>query len=220
MHIAEARGFVAGTERRYDLIQLPLLDSFAAQRRHASLHESFVYTVEAFGTYLDHLEARRLSRDHALAEAAAARQPEAAPDGDRGARGAAAWRSPGASSRCIRGWDTTTLLVKNGALTRGRRRADPRASPQERSFDLAYHPGIGADEANRYNVLQQPSFYEGAQALLGPDREGFVARYKFDLRPATDDRPYFFDFFTWRALPEVAIAGGAVGRRRCWTGAI
>jgi hypothetical protein len=39
-------------------------------------------------------------------------------------------------------------------------------------------------------------------ALLGPEREDFLARYKFNLRPATDDRPYFFHFFKWSALPE------------------
>ena len=39
-----------------------------------------------------------------------------------------------------------------------------------------------------------------------------MARYKFDIAPSTDERPYFFDFFKWRTLPElVAIrrAGGA-----------
>ena len=56
LHIAEARGFVAGTDRRFDLIALPLLDSFAASAGRASLHASFVYTVEAIGTYLDHLK--------------------------------------------------------------------------------------------------------------------------------------------------------------------
>ena len=45
-------------------------------------------------------------------------------------------------------------------------------------------------------------------------RDQFLARYKFDLRPATDDRPYFFDFFKWQALPELwtvsAQSGGAL----------
>jgi len=67
-------------------------------------------------------------------------------------------------------------------------------------------------EADRYNILDQPYFFDGAAALVGPDREGFLDRYKFDLSPATDDRPYFFDFFKWRALPELMerrTSGGA-----------
>jgi hypothetical protein len=31
----------------------------------------------------------------------------------------------------------------------------------------------------------------------------FFDRYKFDIVPATDDKPYFFPFFKWRTLPEL-----------------
>jgi spermidine synthase len=209
VHIAEARGFVAGSDRRYDLIALPLLDSFAASAGAASLHASFVYTVEAIGLYLDHLQpggwlaiTRWLKlppRDSLKLLLTAIVALEA--------QGVA---EPARRLALIRGWDTTTLLVKNGALSR----ADVeriRRFTQERSFDPIHYPGIGADEVNRNNVLQQPAFYEGATALLGPERERFVAGYKFDLRPATDDRPYFFDFFTWRALPEIATLAAQTG---------
>ena len=209
LHIAEARGFVAGTDRRYDLIALPLLESFAASAGSASLHASFVYTVEAIGTYLDHLKpggylaiTRWLKlppRDSLKLLLTAIVALEA--------RGVAA---PGQQLALIRGWDTTTLLVKNGVLSQ-RDVEQIRSFTEERSFDPVHYPGISEDEVNQYNVLQQPSFYDGARTLLGPDREGFVARYKFDLRPATDDRPYFFDFFTWRALPEVASLAAQSG---------
>jgi hypothetical protein len=47
-HLAEGRAFVAGTDRRFDLIQVPLLDSFGAAAAGVhSLHESYTYTVEA-----------------------------------------------------------------------------------------------------------------------------------------------------------------------------
>ena len=45
VHVGEARGFVAATADRYDLIQVPLLDAFAAAAAGTvSLNESFVYT--------------------------------------------------------------------------------------------------------------------------------------------------------------------------------
>ena len=59
------------------------------------------------------------------------------------------------------------------------------------------------DEANRYNVLKRSWYYDGAVALLGPARERFLDQYKFDVFPATDDRPFFFHFFKWRTLPEL-----------------
>jgi hypothetical protein len=72
-----------------------------------------------------------------------------------------------------------------------------------RSFDLAYYPGMHADEANRYNLLAQPYFYEGAVALLGPQRQDFIDQYKFHIEPATDDRPHFFRFFKWNSAAEI-----------------
>jgi hypothetical protein len=211
VHTAEARGFVAASEERYDLIQLPLLDSFAAAGAgNVSLHESFVYTVEAFADYLDHLErggylavtrwlklpprdSLKLFTTALLAlEEAGANEPER-------------------QIALLRSWDTTLLLVKNGPLTAsdlGRIREFAEA----RSFDLAYLPGLRADEANRFNVLDQPYFFAGAAALSGPHRQEFLDQYKFSLEPATDERPYFFDFFKWQALPElwnVALISGA-----------
>ena len=212
VQIGEARGFVAASADRFDLIQVPLLDAFAAAAAGTvSLNASFVYTVEAFDTYLDHLEpggylaiTRWLKlppRDSAKLFLTALRALER--------RGVA---EPARQLALIRSWETTTLLVKNSPLT-AENIEQIRAFADQRSFDLAYYPGIGADEANRYNLLQEPYFFEAAQRLID-DPAGFVEQYKFDLTPATDDRPYFFDFFKWAALPELwavsAQSGGAL----------
>jgi spermidine synthase len=212
VHIGEARGFVAASGERYDLIQVPLLDAFAAAAAGTvSLNASFVYTIEAFDTYLDHLEpggylaiTRWLKlppRDSAKLFLTALRALER--------RGVA---EPARQLALIRSWETTTLLVKNGPLTPAEIERT-RTFADERSFDLAWYPGMRADEANRYNVLQEPYFFEAAQGLID-DPAGFLERYKFDLSPATDDRPYFFDFFKWAALPELwtvsAQSGGAL----------
>src|SRR5262245_36020872 len=184
-HVGEARGFVAASADRYDLIQIPLLDAFAAAAAGTlSLSESFVYTIEAFGTYLDHLApdgylaiTRWLKlppRDSAKLFLTALRALEG--------RGVA---EPARQLVLIRSWETTTLLVKNGPLTPADI-ARLRAFADERSFDLAWYPGMRADEANRYNLLEEPYFFEAAQGLI-EDPAGFLARYKFDLRPATDD---------------------------------
>ncbi|MGH6918951.1 MAG: spermidine synthase, partial [Geminicoccaceae bacterium] len=211
-HIGEARGFVAASDERYDLIQLPLLDAFAAAAAGTlSLNASFVYTIEALETYLEHLApggwltiTRWLKlppRDAAKLFLTALRALER--------QGVAA---PARQLALIRSWETTTLLVKNGTLTPADIAAI-RTFAAARSFDLAYYPGITADQVNQYNLLQEPYFFEAAQGLI-ENPEEFLARYKFDLTPATDDRPYFFDFFRWRALPELwavsAQSGGAL----------
>jgi len=200
-HIGEARGFVAAHDDRYDLIQVALLDAFGASS--AGLHalsESYLYTVEALQEYLAHLEPGGL-----LAITRWVNLPPRDILKLFGTAAVALERNgalPARQLALIRGWKTATLLVKNGAFTPADIAA-LRAFCRARSFDVAYFPGIDAAETNRYNVLDEPDFHEGALALLGAARDAFIDRYKFDIAPATDDRPYFFHFFKWRTLPEL-----------------
>jgi spermidine synthase len=202
VHEGEARGFASSETDHYDLIQVALLDSFGvASAGLYGLSESYLYTVEALQTYLS-----RLAPDGVLsitrwltlpprdslklfATAIAALEESGVPD-------------PAMRLAMIRGWKTVTLLVKNNDFSPDEITAI-REFSRTRSFDLAYYPGMRSEEANRYNMLAQPYFYEGAVALLGPERQDFIDRYKFYIAPATDDRPYFFRFFKWDAAVEL-----------------
>ncbi len=213
LHVAEARSFVAGGHTRYDLIQLPLLDSFnTAAAGTLGLAESYIYTVEAFADYL-----RRLQPGGYLAITRWLKLP---PRDSlkllataRAALERAGVSAPAAQLAMIRGWSTVTLLVKNGALTDADLAAI-RGFAESRAFDLAWLPRLAREEANRFNLLEESWFFDSAEALLGPDPGSYIDRYKFDIAPATDDRPYFFDFFRWRSLPELialrSLAGPAL----------
>ena len=202
VHEAEARGFANASRDHFDLIQVALLDSFGvASAGLYGLSESYLYTVEALQTYLNRLTpggVLAVTRWLALpprdtlklfATAIAALEREDVPD-------------PSRRLAMIRGWKTVTLLVKNEDFTAREIEAIKQFSA-ERSFDLAYYPGMRADEANRYNLLDKPYFFEAAEALLSPQRQDFIERYKFYIEPATDDRPYFFRFFKWSAAEEL-----------------
>ena len=202
MHVADARSFAARSSERWDLIQIALVDSFSAAAAgvHA-LDESLLYTVEALGTFLD-----RLAPDGVLAVTRWLKLPPR--DAlkllwtARAALEEQGVADPASRLVMIRGWKTTTLVI-------GERPFDPRAIAGLRAFsddyafDLVWHPGIAEGDANRFNRLAEPEFYRGAAAILGPDLEDFAARYKFALRPATDDRPFFFHSLKWATLPEL-----------------
>ncbi|MDO8292612.1 MAG: SAM-dependent methyltransferase [Gallionella sp.] len=210
VHEAEARGFVSASDKNYDLIQVALLDSFGtASAGLYGLSENYLYTVEALQAYIKHLTpggmlavTRWLTlppRDALKLFATAVSSLE---------RGGVV--NPGARLVMIRGWKTVTLLVKNSDFT-AQEIAAVREFCRTRSFDLAYYPGMRVVDANRYNRLQQPYFYEGAVALLGPQRQDFIARYKFNIEPATDDRPHFFRFFKWNSAAELFDLRGQGG---------
>lgn len=202
VHVAEARGFVAASAQRYDLIQVALLDSFSATSAGLyALSENYLYTVEALHDALRHLEPDGLL---------AITRWVALPPRDAlklfGAALVALQRSgvadPGARLALVRSWQTSTLLVRNGVFGAADIAAI-KAFCAERSFDVAFYPGMQPDEANRYNVVERPDLFDAATALLGPGRDEFVRDYKFHVEPATDDRPHFFHFFKWRSLPEL-----------------
>ena len=202
LHIDEARGFVTRHPMTFDIIDVALLDAFGASSAGLyALSESYLYTEEAMDAYLD-----RLNPGGVLAITRWVNLPPrdvlklfgtaiAALEG----RGVA---EPGRRLALVRGWKTATVLVKNGDFTTADI-AKLREFCRARSFDADYFPGIEPFDANRYNVLDTSDFYDGALALLGPERDSFVERYKFAILPATDDRPHFFHFFRWRTLPEL-----------------
>ena len=202
LHVAEARGFVAASPKRYELIQVALVDTFGASSAGLyALSESYLYTIEAFREYLQHLKPNGLlsvtrwvqlpPRDILKLFATAIEILEQQ-----------RVQHPERQLALIYGWKTATLLVKNGEFN-DHEIALLREFCRARSFDVGYYPGMEVSEANRYNLLDQAYYFEAATALLGERRDEFMERYKFTIAPATDDRPYFFHFFKWRTLPEI-----------------
>ena len=72
----------------------------------------------------------------------------------------------------------------------------------ENSFDLVWFHGITAAQTNQINVLPDEPYFEAFAALLGADREEFIARSPFALVSPSDDRPFFNQYFRWAAVPQ------------------
>jgi len=210
VHISEARGYIASRDDQYDLVQLALLDSFSASSAGLyALSENYLYTVEALGEMLDTLRPGGIlaitrwiklpPRDGLKIFATAAAALERA-----------GVTEPGLQMVMIRGWNTSTLLLSNIKFSAHQIERLRKFSSQ-RWFDLIHYPGIEAGEANRYNQLQQAWFFIATHELLGAKREQFFEHYKFNIRPATDNQPYFFHFLKWRTLPEILKLKGQGG---------
>lgn len=202
LYHAEVRDFLTRSPAHYQLIQLSLVDGFNASATGLyALNESYLYTLQAMQQYLRHLApdgylamTRWLKlppRDNLKLFATAISTLQAAGIKDITQR-----------LVMIRGWQTATLVLKNGRFS-ATELAAVRAFCHQRSFDLAFAPGLHKTETNHYNILRQPVLFEAATALLGSDRAGFIRQYKFNLTPASDDRPYFHQFFKWSSFPEL-----------------
>ena len=207
VHVGEARGFVRATAKRYDLIQIALLDSVSASAAgtHA-LSESYLYTVESIVDLYHHLTPGGIisitrwlktpPRDMIRLFATTVEALERI-DGV----------PPAQQLAMIRGWRTGTLLIKKGIFHAADRGAIQEFC-RERSFDVAYYPEMPEAEANRYNQLTEPIYFRAAQAILSNDRKQFYDGYPFNIRPTTDNRPYFFQFLRLGSLIQMVRTVG------------
>ena len=202
VHIGDARSWLRGAGSDYDLIVFPLSDSAGgAGAGVLAAADSFLLTIEALRDAY-----ARLSPGGLIA----ATHWEKEPPRDalkRFATSIAMLRAegvadPGAQLVLIRGWQTSTMLIKRGAFGAAELAAIARFS-ETNGFDAAWHAGLDPALTNRFHRVETPWLADGARALLGSEASRFVAQYKFDLSPATDDQPFFHDFFRWSALPEL-----------------
>ena len=191
VHRADARAFAQAAHEKWNVIDLSLVDSFAASAVGVgAVGESYLYTREAFEAFLRHLRPGGV-----LAVTRWVRTPPR-DELKLFATGVAALERMGLDPAerlvLIRSWAAATLLVKKEAFTAQELFALRRWA-EERLFDTAYFPGIATDQHNRFNVLERDYYFEATSAFLagGETRDHFFRDYAFNLMPATDDHPYF-----------------------------
>lgn len=208
IEVEEGRHFVRRSREAFDVIQLSLLDSFAAAAAGVlSGSETYLYTVEAFQEAF-----RRLTPEGVLSITRWLRLPprdtlrvfvtalEALEE--------SGVEEPARHLAFIRSWATGTILVKQSPFTQEELRRI-RAFAGARGFDLVHLPGLSVGETNRFNRLQEDLYAEGARKLLDRTRRrAFLEEYLFDVSPTTDDRPFFFNFFKLKSLPLLMELGG------------
>ena len=134
------------------LLRRSATDSYATSAAGVlALSESPIYTIEALQAYLDHLNPGGLvaitrwlgnpPRDTVKLFATAI----AALQADVGTRPGET--DPGKRLALLHGWDTATLLVKNGHFT-PHEIATLRSFAAERQFDVAWHPGMRGERGS------------------------------------------------------------------------
>lgn len=177
--VSEGRSYLTRSDKTYDLIQISLVDSWAATAAGAyALSENYLYTVEALRLYLrrlepggflsisrwaDHVQPFEGARLMLLAEEALRREGVDAPR---------------EHLMFVSGGQVGTLIAGKDALTKELRdRAD--RVVDERGFVRQWPAPAGNDE---------PSLVSLAMA----DDGAMLIEAGIDLTPPVDDRPFFF----------------------------
>ncbi len=93
----------------------------------------------------------------------------------------------------LRGWASGSILVKKRPFTEEEIQ-NIKNFCNARMFDLVYYEGMRLDEANQYNVVKGAYYAVNVQEIFS-DFDRFSRDYPFNIRPNSDNRPFFGYFF-------------------------
>ncbi|MBN1658922.1 MAG: hypothetical protein JXA93_10995 [Anaerolineae bacterium] len=193
VEVEEPRAYAHRSSETFDLVHLSLADSYRPVTSGAySLGERYDLTVEAFTDYYARLRPGGLlvvERWLQLPPSELLRVGATAVEALR--RSGA--DDPAASLAVLRGWQVGLIVVKNGAYTSGELAAI-REFAADLELDLVALPGLLERETNHLNVLPEPVYYRAFRQLL-QDPSSLYTTHPYDVRPPTDDHPFFFHLF-------------------------
>lgn len=186
IEVEDGRSFVRRSDQHYQVLQATLVDTWASTAAGAfALSENNLYTTNAFVDYLSHLTPdgvmaftrwgfmppRESLRVVALAQTALAQLGQ-----NDASLNVAVVR---ANAEDIRGFGAKdTILVSRNPFTQADIQNLTTAVARAK-MQMIYLPGSTLDNPFR-------------QLLTTTDRAKFFATYPFDVRPVSDDKPFFF----------------------------
>ncbi len=206
--VAEGRSFLRSRDERYDLIEINSVDTLSALSTGAYvLSESFLYTSEAVGDYLDHLEPGGI-----FAMAVGDLQSEDQPPRHT-------LRLAGIVRRALEGrgvaepWRHVMIVGTGGGLPFTHTLVRNEPWTDEEVARMARF--LGAEGFEFWHRPDRPGGSLASRILAwdAPTLERFYALHPLDLEPTTDASPFFFNFYKWRTLAR-ALATEELGYDR------
>ena len=209
IHVVSAysRAALKQDKDTYDLIVFSLTDVFGSTGTGLyGFSENYLYTTDSFAHILN-----RLSPD-GLVSISLYLLPPPRQEG----RILATWidalerseMDPGSHIMAIRSWGTISFFIKKSPFSRLEIQK-LKDFAGKRLFDLVYYPGIQIDETNIHIELEKPLYYNLTLQLLSPsERAKLYKNYLFQIKPVTDNRPFFFNFFKLNKLKATYKAMG------------
>lgn len=198
VHVAEGRHFLDRSKDRFDIVQLSGVDTLSSTEAGAfSLSENFLYTKEAFASYLSHLtddgiltltrwftplvddETGELEPRYSLRLLGLAREALL----DFGVE------DPGRCILYLNSVNFTVILLKPSGFTE-EDAAKFRAHCDRYDYAMLWSPFERVETIDYLGATHPNPF---VAFLESDDPEAYLAASRFDTEPPTDDRPFFFE---------------------------
>lgn len=204
----EPRTFIESDTGRYDLVILPDFDAFGGTSGLYSLQEQYILTKEAISEIW-----QKLTPDGLICVTCWIDYPVRNPLKVLAAfaevleeQGVA---DPSGHIVSVRSWGNMTFAMKKKPIT-DQEAQKVREFCSKMLFDPVLLPNLRADERNVFNRLQDTLFFTYIDGMLSPQgRNELYSVYDFNLKPATDNNPYFSQFLKWKSIPRLAEMFGS-----------
>jgi hypothetical protein len=197
----EPRTFLAKNMDTFDLIQLPFLGAFGGTVGLKALQEENLLTNEAFEEMW-----HKLTNNGVIVLSAWLDYPNRVPLKCAAAI-AESLESYGIDNplnhiAAVRSWGTITFVIKKTPLTDMDCNAIRNFS-EDRYFDVTLLPGISAEERTRYNSIEDAQFLGFLDKIFTDNREDLYITYPYNIKPATDNKPYFSQYLKLEKMGQV-----------------
>jgi hypothetical protein len=202
VHAIEPRTFLLMDTSHYDLIILPMIGTFGGSAGLYALQEQFFLTKEAFREmWLKLYEGGAISvtvwMDYPVRNSlkVLATLVETLND--------LKISNPQHHIAAVRSWGTITFVITRSPLNQSEV-INIRNFGDQMMFDPAILPGLKPEERVAYNQFQDNRFFDYVDSILSPGKNKFYTDYDFNIKPATDNKPYFSQFIKWRNIERIS----------------
>jgi len=205
---AEGRHFLSRDQRRFDVIQLSGVDTSAALASGAyALSENFIYTVEAFDQYLEHLKEDGIVNFSRLPgwqtlkiitmwmESLDRRKVQDPHKHIIVLNGEGQHRIKVQDSWIVEEGPWSQTLVKQSPFTTEEVETLTRWA-QQLGFEVVYDP-----YTRRQNKQEQLILADTQQRRL------LIDEYQYNIKPCSDDSPFYFHYYRWADLLPMNLIG-------------
>jgi hypothetical protein len=205
LHVDEARSWFAATDQTFDLVQMSLIDTWAATGAGAfSLSENGLYTLEGWRVFM-----RRLS-DHGVFTVSRWYNRSDANESARMIALAIATLIDSGAAEPRRhvfvatGGSIATLALARNPLSRQQLQA-----LRDATVELGFHVLVDPDETPTASGLLAGMVNARSRGQL----DALVAHADLDLSVPTDNRPFFFSQLRFRNIPRMlpSLANNTLG---------
>jgi hypothetical protein len=197
------RSIIAGSKELFDLIVIPITEIFGSSSTgFGGFGEDYIFTIEGFKTYLSRIKPQGFLSLSSFLLPPPRQEIRLLCNLMEGAENLGI-PFPETHLLIYRSVNTFHILFKKTPLTY-EDIVKFKGFCEKLLFDMIYYPGIKESETNRFNRFDRPIYYLSVIEVIDrKKRRVFLEDYLFDVKPVSDDRPFFNYFFKTSKIKEI-----------------